>query len=105
MPMIKPKLTLLQMQSKGIFRHAIELSQATLGKAPKGFNAVDTAATSHELILAMIDPKMFIRNCPLRIFHNRRELDWLPRIDPQTLKPGSSFTRHGQSKRLLGAVA
>ena len=35
MPMIKPKLTLLQMQSKGMFRHAIGLSQATLGKAPK----------------------------------------------------------------------
>ena len=59
--MIKPKLTRLQMQSKGMFRHAIGLSQATLGKAPKGFHGIDMAATSHELILAMIDPKVFIK--------------------------------------------
>jgi hypothetical protein len=61
MPMIKPKLALLQMQSKGMFSHAIELSQAALGKAPKGFNTVDMMRTAHKLILTMVDPKVFIK--------------------------------------------
>jgi hypothetical protein len=49
------------MQSKGMFSNTIELSQATLGKAPKGFNTVDMAAASNKLIVAMIDPKVFIK--------------------------------------------
>ena len=61
MPMIKPKLTLLQMQCKSMFRHAIELDQTTLSKAPKGFNPVDMAAALDELIVAVIDPKVFIK--------------------------------------------
>jgi hypothetical protein len=61
MSMIKPKLTLLQMQSKGMLGHTIELSQATLGKAPKGFNTVDMTATPDKLIVAMIDPKVFVK--------------------------------------------
>jgi hypothetical protein len=61
MPMIKPKLALLQMQSKSMFSHAIELSQAALSKAPKGLNPIDMAATSYKLILSMVDPKVFIK--------------------------------------------
>ena len=59
--MIKPKLALLQMQRKGMFGHTIELSQATFGKAPKGFNTVDMVRTAHKLILTMIDPKVLIK--------------------------------------------
>lgn len=59
--MIKPKLTLLQMQRKSMFRYAIELSQAALGKAPKGFNTVDMTASPDKLIVAMINPKVFIK--------------------------------------------
>lgn len=61
MPMIKSKLTLLQMQSKGMFSHAIELRQASFGKAPKGFNTVDMAAASDELIIAMVDSKVLVK--------------------------------------------
>jgi hypothetical protein len=59
--MIKPKLALLQMQSKGMFGHTIELSQATLGKAPKGLNTVDMVRTAHKLILSMIDSKVLVK--------------------------------------------
>ena len=59
--MIKPKLTLLQMQRKGMFGHTIELSQATLSKAPKGFNTVDMTITPNEFIVAMIDPKVLVK--------------------------------------------
>jgi hypothetical protein len=61
MPMIKPKLTFLQMQSKGMFSHTIELRQAALGKAPKGLNTVDMAATPHKLIVAVVDPKVLVK--------------------------------------------
>lgn len=49
------------MQCKSMFRHAIELDQTTLSKAPKGFNPVDMAAALDELIVAVIDPKVFIK--------------------------------------------
>lgn len=39
--------------------HTTESRQPGLCKSPKAFNAVDMRMTSHELILAMIDPEMF----------------------------------------------
>ena len=44
----------------------------------------------------------FNRDCPLEIFHRRRELHRFPGIGPKPFKLGSSFASDGQAKRLLG---
>ena len=59
--MIKPKLTLLQMQSKSMFGNTIELRQAALCKTPEGFNTVNMTAAFDKLIVAMINPKVFAK--------------------------------------------
>lgn len=41
MPVIEPKLMLFRIQAKGLFTHAAELRQATLGEAPEVVDAVD----------------------------------------------------------------
>lgn len=61
MLIIKPKLAFLQMQSKGIFGHTIELRQAPIGKARKGLDPVDMVTTSNKLNIAVIHPKIFIK--------------------------------------------
>jgi len=61
MSMIEPELALFQMQVEGLFGDAVELRQSAFGKAPKGFNAVDMMPSPDELVVAVIDPEMFVK--------------------------------------------
>src|SRR5688572_21965756 len=47
------------MQIKHMSRHAVELLQASFGKAPKAFNAIDMTRTKAELVVAMLDAQVF----------------------------------------------
>lgn len=47
------------MQVESVSRDAIELLQATLGKAPEAFDAINISRASDELIRAMIDSEVF----------------------------------------------
>ena len=62
MSMIKPKLTLFQMQYKSMSGNSIEFSQPSLGKAPERFNAIDMIAASDKFIVAMIAPKVLVKS-------------------------------------------
>jgi hypothetical protein len=59
MPVVEPILGLFQMQVEGSRRDAIELLQATFGKAPEALNAVDMMRARHELVLTVMDSEMF----------------------------------------------
>ena len=48
--------------------------------------------------------QLFNRDCSLGIWRYRGELHGLACIGPQTLKPGPSFSRHRQAKRLRGVL-
>ena len=41
MSAVEPEFCFLQMRSKGMLCHAMELSQAMLGVAPEGLNPID----------------------------------------------------------------
>jgi len=55
---VKPKLTLFEMQVEGCWTHAAETNQARLGVIPETFNAVDVSATFCKFVMAVIDAKM-----------------------------------------------
>jgi hypothetical protein len=56
--MVKPKLTLFEMQVEGRWAHSTEANQARFGVTPETFNAVDVSTTFSEFVLAMIDAKV-----------------------------------------------
>ena len=58
--MVKPKLTLFQMEIKSVFLHASKANQAGFGIGPKAFYAVDLAMRIRKLILTMLYPVMLL---------------------------------------------
>ena len=54
MPLIEPKLALLEMQVESLFSDAVELPQTRFREAPKALNAVDVILAAGELIRAVI---------------------------------------------------
>jgi|GEM_PF-1588093 len=61
MTMVKPELTLFQMQIEGVLGNAVELRQPAFGKAPEGFDSVDVMLSPDELVIAMIDPEVLVK--------------------------------------------
>lgn len=59
--MIKTKFSFFQMQIEGMFRNAIELCQAPFCKTPERFDIVDMLLATGKLIVAMINPEVFIK--------------------------------------------
>src|SRR5699024_5713091 len=58
--MIKSKLGFFQIVIKFLLWDAIKLSQATFSEAPKGFNTINMALPSSELVITMFDAIMFV---------------------------------------------
>jgi hypothetical protein len=58
LPMIEPKLALLQVQVERIRVHAPAFSESRLGITPEPFDPVDMAAGSYKFTDAMIDSQM-----------------------------------------------
>ena len=56
--MVEPELALLEMEREGAFVDAIELGQATLGKAPEAFDTVDVVVAEREAVFAVSDAKV-----------------------------------------------
>ena len=61
MAVIEAKFGLLQMQVKRVPGHPVELHKAALGIAPEAFNAVDMNAAPGKLVVAVVDPQVFIK--------------------------------------------
>jgi len=58
--MIKPKLTLFQMQMEGGFSHATKPTKPCFGVTPKTLNTIDMRFSLNKFIAAMVDAKMFL---------------------------------------------
>jgi len=61
MSMVEPELALFQMQVEGVPGNAIELGESTFGKAPEGLDSIDMMLSLGELVVAVVDPKMFVK--------------------------------------------
>lgn len=79
--MVKPELTLLEVQVERVVADAVELRQASLGEAPEALNAVDVSPAVYELVLPMLHPEVLlitdvdqtvIASPPVRMDHHRR---------------------------------
>ena len=58
--MIKPKLTLFQVQMKRGFSHATKPTKPCFGITPKTFNTVNMRLPLNKLIASMVDAKMLL---------------------------------------------
>lgn len=56
--MVKPKLTLFQVQVEGTGCHAPETNESCFCMAPETFNAIDVVAALGIFILAMVHPEV-----------------------------------------------
>ena len=61
LPMIKAKLSLLQVPVKSLLRDPVEFSQASLGVTPERFNSVDMVTSPGKFVLAMMDSEMLVK--------------------------------------------
>ena len=58
---IKTKFGFFQMQIKGMFRYAIELCQASFGKAPERLDTVNMSLTTDKFIVSMMHPEVLVK--------------------------------------------
>ena len=56
--MVETELSFFEVQVEGVFWQAVELSQAVLGIAPEGFDAVDVRSSVGEFIAAVVDAQV-----------------------------------------------
>jgi hypothetical protein len=56
--MIKPKLTLFQMQMEGLFTHPSESGKPGLGIAPEALDSIDMAFAMNKFILTVVDSEV-----------------------------------------------
>lgn len=60
--MVKAKLGFFQVQIERMLRYTVKLRQASFRIAPKGLNAIDMPIAIRKFILAMVYPKVFVKN-------------------------------------------
>lgn len=95
--MVESEFTLLEMQMEQVAADAVELGQTPLGKAPEAFDPVDVALAADELVLPMLDAKVFF------ITHVDQAVVPTPAIGMDH-DPGLDFAANNRLKSLFRTV-